>query len=115
MQRTFVAVAALILLCAAASAQSNTAGHTSSNTAVEITPEQRTIIKRHASQRHAHLVRLERMIPAGSVVPDHVEFEPLPALIVREHPHLTAYGYFLSDTGTYIVDLGSRRVITSID
>jgi hypothetical protein len=44
-----------------------------------------------------------------------VEFDLLPGAIISQNPRLKGYSYFLSDTGTYIVDPGSRRVITSID
>src|SRR4051794_35021893 len=117
MQRTCVIVTALTLLGSVPStAQSNPTSTGSSNTTTEITPEQitpaqRTLIKRYASQHYTRPVRLERMIPAGGTVPNHVEFEPMPAPIVRQHPHLKDFGYFASDTGTYIVDPHSQKVI----
>ncbi|GEP05611.1 DUF1236 domain-containing protein [Methylobacterium oxalidis] len=72
-------------------------------------------LKSYAIARHATPVRLKERIVAGSTVPDFVAFEPLPAAIVSESPRLKSYSYFHSDTGTYIVDPASRRVITSID
>ncbi|ACL58627.1 DUF1236 domain-containing protein [Methylobacterium nodulans] len=106
---------ALILFSSAAVAQMAEITTGSTGDVVEITSDQRALIKRHASQRHAHPIRLKRLIPAGSMVPDHVEFEPLPAAIIGENPRLQGYGYFLSETGIYIIAPGSRRVITSID
>lgn len=63
MQRTCVVVAVLILLGSVpAIAQSNPAstGSTTEITPEQITPAQRSLIKRHASQHYTRPIRLER-------------------------------------------------------
>src|SRR4051794_8651127 len=114
MKRVLPVLMALILLNSATAAQTTVAA-TESTSTVELTSEQRTVIKRYASERYLQPVRLKGLIPAGSTVPDDVEFDLLPGAIIRQNPRLKGYSYFLSETGTYIVDPGSRRVITSID
>ncbi|WP_336490013.1 DUF1236 domain-containing protein [Methylobacterium nigriterrae] len=60
-------------------------------------------------------MKLKERVTVGSTVPANVTFEPLPSTIVTENPRLKGYSYFSSDSGTYIVDSGSRRVIATID
>jgi hypothetical protein len=98
-------------------AQSDVPTTGSASGPIEIGPEQRTLLKRYAIERHATPVRLKERIMAGSTVPTRVqsELEPLPVAIIHANPRLKDFSYFLSDTGTYVVDPSSNQVITSID
>ncbi|MFE1598600.1 DUF1236 domain-containing protein [Methylobacterium sp. ID0610] len=111
MKRIPLAVAVSMLVSGAAAAQTVARQHD----AVEIASHHRALIKRYARQHHVNRIWLDRPLPAGSVAPKHVAFDPLPTVVIAQNPRLEGYGYFLAETGTYIVDPGSRRVITSID
>ncbi|WP_407523573.1 DUF1236 domain-containing protein [Methylobacterium oryzisoli] len=82
---------------------------------LDVTLEQRTLIKQYAHQHRSNLILMKLLLPAGATVPEDVVLDPLPYTVVSRSPHLRDCGYFLSDTGTYIVDARSRRVVTSID
>ncbi|WP_336491791.1 DUF1236 domain-containing protein [Methylobacterium nigriterrae] len=115
MKRILSAAAALALLSGAAVAQTTVTTTRSTGDTVEIAPEQRTVIKKYVTEHHSKPVKLKERVTVGSTVPADVTFEPLPSTIVTENPRLKGYSYFSSDSGTYIVDPGSRRVITTID
>ncbi|CAO4186314.1 DUF1236 domain-containing protein [Methylorubrum extorquens] len=115
MKRLLSAAAALALLSSAAVAQTTVTTTSTVGDTVEIAPEQRTVIKKYVTEQQAKPVRLKERVTVGSTVPADVDFQPLPSTIVADNPRLKGYSYFSSDGGTYIVDPGSRRVITTID
>lgn len=115
MKHILSAAAALALLSGAAVAQTTVTTTSRTADTVEIVPEQRTVIKKYVTEQHAKPVRLKERVTVGSTVPADVEFQTLPSTIVSSNPRLKGYSYFSSDSGTYIVDPGTRRVITTID
>ncbi|GEP05582.1 DUF1236 domain-containing protein [Methylobacterium oxalidis] len=115
MKRMLSAAAALVLLSGAAVAQTTVTTTTGTADTVEIAPEQRTVIKKYVTEQRAKPVKLKERVTVGSTVPADIEFQQLPSTIVSSNPRLKGYSYFSSDSGTYIVDPGSRRVITTID
>ncbi|WP_336490687.1 DUF1236 domain-containing protein [Methylobacterium nigriterrae] len=115
MKRVLPVLAVLASLSCTVAAQPAATTTGSLGDAVEITPQQRSVLKRYTVARHATPVRLRDRIVAGATVPDFVAFEPLPTAIISENLRLKGYSYFYADTGTYIVDPASRLVITSID
>ncbi len=115
MKRVLSAAAALALLSTAAMAQTTVTTTESTGDVVEIAPEQRTVIKKYVTEHRSAPVRLKERVRVGGVVPADVDFQPLPSTIVSSNPRLKGYSYFSTDEGAYIVDPGSRKVITTID
>ena len=115
MKRVLTAAAALALLTGAAVAQTTVTTTERTTDTVVIAPEQRTVIKKYVTEQKAKPVKLKERVTVGGTVPADVEFQTLPSTIVTENPRLKGYSYFSSDSGTYIVDPSSRKVITTID
>ena len=115
MKHVLSAALALTFLSGAALAQSTVTTTTKTTDTVEIAPEQRTVIKKYVTEQKSKPVKLKERVTVGGMVPADVEFQSLPSTIVTSNPRLKGYSYFSSDTGTYIVDPASRKVITTID
>ena len=115
MKHLLSAAIALTFLSGAALAQPTVTTTTKTTGTVEIAPEQRTVIKTYVTDQRSKPVKLKERVTVGGMVPADVEFQPLPSTIVTSNPRLKGYSYFSSDTGTYIVDPSSRKVITTID
>lgn len=109
------AAAALALLSGAAVAQTTVTTTTRDADAIEIAPAQRTVIKKYVTEHRAAPVRLKERVKVGNTVPADIDFQTLPSTIVSENPRLKGYSYFSTGDDIYVVDPGSRRVITTID
>ena len=84
---------------------------------LNLSSHDREIIRKHYSRTTTtgSAPRTRTKVIVGEEVPESVEIHSFPAEVYREVPAIREYRYIQGDSGTYLVEPGSRRVIEELD
>ena len=82
---------------------------------IELAPEVRTSFHEHVTTGNIAPVTVDTELVVGGVVPPEITFHPVPPTIIEVAPELDAHEYFVVDGRIYVVEPGTRTVVTVID
>jgi hypothetical protein len=101
-----------VWIAALAAAGIATGGAVQAQLTIEISPEQRTVIKEYVVKQRVRPARITERIAVGAVLPTEVELVAVPS---DWGPSLARYRYIYWDDRVVLVEPSSRRVIRIID
>ena len=101
--KRFMILAAAALLSGSALAQT---------AAVQIAPEQRTVIHKYVTEKQVPAARLNEKVVVGATIPQNVELATVPS---EWGPTFTKYRYIYADNHVYFVEPSTRKVVTVVD
>lgn len=97
---------------------SSRAQATTSERKLNLSSQQKEIIRKHYSSKRVTTgaaPRARTKVIVGEEAPESVEIHTFPAEVYREVPAIRSYRYIEGDSGIYLVEPNSRRVIEEFD
>lgn len=104
MKRNAIFIASLLLGASTAVAQS-----------VVLTPEAQTEFRTYVTTEQVAPVEIEGDVAVGIALPDAIELQPVPDIIVSKVPDYEGYRYAVAGGRIIIVEPSSTKVVAVID
>jgi hypothetical protein len=86
-----------------------------STTSVNLTLEQRHVIRELIREQKSPVASVDRKLSAGDPVPQGVETQPMPALVGSKIPQIRSHRFFMTEGQIAIVDPKQNTVVDVID
>ena len=112
MKRTLLAGVAAMALAGSAFAQTTVTTGVAPSGEVVVAPEQRTVIKKHVTEKKVKPITLRERLAVGATLPADVELMAVPG---DWGPGLGRYRYVYHDDRVVFVEPSSRRVVHVLD